>query len=389
MTAGTAVPEVAGAPQDSHRLALLGFRPGPGGIGRVMCDLIEGMHRLGIGLDLLLPPGDYPEWERIWHAAPRRFELATRDPLQATQQLSAYLLREGPKAVLSNKDRTSALLAQCTSRGAPPVVVCRIGSDLREKVRRQAFWRRAAYRRERQRIYSAADALIGNSEGVVASLRELLGPAAPPLHCIPNPVDLDRIARLAASEDVHPWCLEARTPLVISVGRLVSAKDFATLIRAFSQLHKRLPARLLILGEGRQRGTLQRLIRRLGLSDVAALPGFCPNPFAHLARADLFVLSSRYEGSPNALIEALACGLPCVATDCRSGPREILAEGRLGPLVPVGNALALADAMRHVLNSPPPRTTLLEAARRFDRDANVVRYAEVLGLLSVGGSPAQ
>ena len=354
-----------------------------------MCDLIEGMYRMGIGVDLLLPPGDYPEWERIQHAAPRRVELATGDQDQAAHQLSAYLLRERPKAVLSNKDRTSALLAQCTSRGALPVTVCRIGSDLREKTRRQAFWRRAAYRRERQRIYTSADALIGNSEGVVASLRELLGSAAPPLHCIPNPVDLDRITRLAASDDVHPWCLEQRTPLVISVGRLVSAKDFATLIRAFSRLHERLPARLLILGDGRQRAALQRLIRRLGLGDVAALPGFLPNPFAHLARADLFVLSSRYEGSPNALIEALACGTPCVATDCRSGPREILADGRLGPLVPVGDAVALADAMHRVLTSPPPRGTLLEAARHFERDTNVARYAEVLGLLQVGRSAAE
>lgn len=365
----------------SGRLAMLGFRPGPGGIGRVMCDLIDGLAVRGIGIDLLLPRGDYPELARLAHAAPQRFDVDHNDGARAARQLTDYLGARGPAAILSNKDKASALLARVRRESGTPRTVLRIGSDVREKTLRQRFWRRRSYKRGRHAVYAAADAIIGNSQGVVESLRWLLGDDAPPLHRIPNPMDLERIKRLAANTDVHPWCLDREVPLVISVGRLVAVKDFDMLIRAFARVLRLRPARLLILGEGRQRCRLERLIKRLDLADTVALPGFAANPFAHVARADMLVLSSRYEGSPNALIEALACGTPCVATDCRSGPREVLEDGRLGPLVPVGNVAAMADAMARTLAAPPDSAMLVQAARRFDRDDNAALYARVLGLM--------
>jgi glycosyltransferase involved in cell wall biosynthesis len=273
------------------------------------------------------------------------------------------------------------LLTASLDPASRPWTVFRVGSDLGEKARRRGWIRRFSYLREIRRVYVHADALIGNSRGVVDSLRRLLGAAAPPLHRIPNPRDLGLIERLAAADAAHPWCLETSLPVVMSIGRLVAAKDFETLIRAFALLRERLPARLLILGEGPKRQSLTRLIKRLGLSGVVDLAGFSDNPMASLVRARLFVLSSRFEGSPNALIEALACGTPCVATDCPSGPREILGEGALGPLVPVGNRLALAKAMEQVLRDPPARADLLAAARVYDRDTNALRYAQVLRLL--------
>jgi glycosyltransferase involved in cell wall biosynthesis len=168
--------------------------------------------------------------------------------------------------------------------------------------------------------------------------------------------------------------------VILSVGRLVRAKDYPTLIRAFALVRKRQECRLIVLGEGRQRPRLESLIRRLGLADSVDLPGFAPNPFAYMARADLLALSSIFEGNPNVLVEAMAVGTPCVATDCRSGPRETLAGGRYGPLVPTGDARALAQALLATLAHPPEPALLAEAIGRFDRDRAVAAYLHALNL---------
>ncbi|MCY4489744.1 MAG: glycosyltransferase [Deltaproteobacteria bacterium] len=144
-------------------------------------------------------------------------------------------------------------------------------------------------------------------------------------------------------------------PVILSAGRLSAQKDYPTLIKAFSRVAEERPCRLIILGEGRRRRRLERLLKNLGLTDRASLPGWVDNPFAFMSRAALFVLSSRYEGLPGVLIQALACGSPCVSTDCPTGPAEILRGGELGPLVPVGDPLPLAEAMTSVLERPRPR----------------------------------
>ncbi|EIC20284.1 glycosyltransferase [Thiorhodovibrio frisius] len=370
-----------------HRapVALLGFRPGPGGIPRVMLDLIDGFQRWHVPVELLLPAGDYPDFTRLASGKPPCFPLSNGKPERAHQEIQSYLAQRQPAAILSNKERTSALLADLREQGVElPATWLRIGSDLREKIRRQRFWRRAGYRASLHRAYLAADGLIANSAGVAESIESLLSrtPAArkPPLRVIANPLNLTRVQALSKEPAPHPWLADAGAPVIIGMGRLVAVKDFQTLIRAFARLRQHRRARLILFGEGRQRSMLERLIRRLGLSEDIALPGFIANPFAALSRAALFVLSSRYEGSPNVLIEALACATPCVATDCRSGPRDILEQGRLGPLVPVGHVDALASAMARTLDAPLPADTLLHAARRFDLDTSVTAYLEALGL---------
>lgn len=371
----------------SQPLALLGFRPGAGGIPRVMLDLIEGLHRAGIAVDLLLPPGDYPDLGRLATAAPRTVALTGGNPRQARAELADYLRQERPAAVLSNKDRTSTLLAELREADASlarPPTWLRIGSDVREKIRRKPLWRRRAYRQRLIANYRAADGLIANSDGVAESLTELLGDPAqgpcPEIRTIANPLDLSRVESLAAAPAPHPWLADDGPPVVLGIGRLVAVKDFPTLIRGFARLQTDVQSRLLIFGEGRQRASLERLIRRLRLNDRVDLPGFIENPFAALARAALFVLSSRYEGSPNVLIEALACGTACVSTDCRSGPRDILGQGRFGALIKVGDAQALAGAMSATLRSPPAGATLISAAQRFELGASVSAYLDALGL---------
>ena len=156
------------------------------------------------------------------------------------------------------------------------------------------------------------------------------------MRVVPNPVPHDDVAAMAAAPLDHPWFDEPGVPVILSAGRLVGQKDFSTLIRAFAQVVKSRPARLVILGEGRERGALAALARELGVAEGVDLPGFVANPFAWMARARVFAVSSIYEGLSMVLVEAMACGTPVVSTDCPHGPRELLEDGRWGRLVPVG-----------------------------------------------------
>ena len=175
-------------------------------------------------------------------------------------------------------------------------------------------------------------------------------------------------------------------PVVLAVGKLIARKDFSVLLTAFARLLARRPARLVVLGEGRLRHKLLALAKELRLEECVDFPGFQENPYAFLAKADLFVLSSRNEALPTVLIEAMACGCPVVSTDCPFGPREILEDGRLGPLVPVGDAVALAAAMARVLDEPPSRGPLRERASFFSVERAVDQYEQLL-LGEAGAAP--
>jgi glycosyltransferase involved in cell wall biosynthesis len=158
----------------------------------------------------------------------------------------------------------------------------------------------------------------------------------------------------------------------------VKAKDYQTLIQAFAMIRARREARLLILGEGPLRAELEALIQRLGLAADACLPGFVTNPYAYMARASVLVLSSRYEGFPNVLAESLACGTPVVATDCETGPAEILDHGRFGRLVPVGDHAAMAGAIEATLDAPPNADSLRARAAVFSASSSARQYLALL-----------
>ena len=180
----------------------------------------------------------------------------------------------------------------------------------------------------------------------------------------------------------HPWLQPGQPPVVLAIGRLNEAKDFSVLISAFARLIQQRPARLVILGEGELRPALEAQLVQLGLdSDAAQLPGFVSNPYAWLARSALFVLSSRREGLPGALIEAMACGKPVISTNCLSGPDDILEGGRWGCLVPVGDANALAQAMAEVLDTPKEQLPDVRLrAADFEQERAVDAYLKILGL---------
>lgn len=229
-----------------------------------------------------------------------------------------------------------------------------------------------------RRMYPKADAVIAVSEGVRLELARLTGLSRERIHLIYNPVVTPELEARMAAEPDHPWLKAEFPPVVLAAGTFKLQKDFPTLIDAFARAREQRPLRLILLGDGRLRPLLAQRVRQLGLEEHVAMPGFVLDPLPWMRRARVVVLSSRWEGLPGVLIEAMACGTPVVATDCPSGPREILEGGRLGPLVPVGDAEALARAICAVLDHPPDAARLRARAADFALDAALPHYLAVI-----------
>ncbi|PQP41654.1 hypothetical protein C6A88_28130 [Mycolicibacterium austroafricanum] len=193
-----------------------------------------------------------------------------------------------------------------------------------------------------------------------------------------NPVVTPALREAAAERPNHPWFEDRDVPIVLGVGRLHRQKDFMTLLRAFERVRATRRCRLLIVGEGPMREELEEARLACSFAEDIALPGFSPQPFSYMANCSVFVLSSRYEGQPNVLIEALACGAPVVATDCPSGPRDILAGGRYGRLTPVGDASAMAEAISATLDAPVDRDLSKSRGYEFTLEKSVALYIEAL-----------
>jgi glycosyltransferase involved in cell wall biosynthesis len=246
-----------------------------------------------------------------------------------------------------------------------------------------------------RRAYRQADAVVAVSDGVADDLAAWSGLPRALIRTIYNPVVTAELIAMQRAPVDHPWFQPGAPPVVMSAGRLGRAKDFPTLIRAFALVRHARPARLLIFGQGKTEAktaksvaALQALAAELGVREDVALPGFVANPFAYMARAATFALSSINEGLPGVLIQALACGCPVVSTDCPSGPAEILAGGRYGRLVPVGDDRALADAILATLEAPPPSDLLRERAGLFTVERAVAQYERLVLGQAPPGQPA-
>ena len=224
-------------------------------------------------------------------------------------------------------------------------------------------------------LYRFADLVTSVSAGVADDLqgyirnREIV-----PLY---NPVVDNGLLAQTKKEVDEPWLRSHGRPVILAVGRLGPEKDYPTLLKALKLMREKAHARLIILGEGRERANLEKMIASLGLEGAVKMPGFAENPYAYMSRADVFVLSSVREGLPNVLIEAMACRVPVVSTDCPYGPREILEGGRFGKLVPVGEPRALADAIMDVLRHTPDTDIAYRRALDFSVDHCADEYLRV------------
>jgi len=308
--------------------------------------------------------------------------LLPRKPPKTIRYLSdltTYLVREQPNALLSAK--THANLVAIWARKNADVrtrVVVSERSTMSTVIQNSQKWRWRFVRPLIQKVYPKADLIIAVSNGVADDVASHTDLSRDRITTIYNPMLTDHIKTQSILPASHPWFDTDKIPIILGVGRLVPAKDFSTLLKAFSHICAKRPARLVILGEGRERPALEKLAVELGIASDLSLPGFEPNPYAYMARAKVFVLSSLLEGLPNALIEALACGCPVVSTNCRSGPQEILANGAFGSLAPVGDDKALADAILYTLDHPPNAERLRSRAAEFDIHTIAGQYLQAL-----------
>lgn len=279
--------------------------------------------------------------------------------------LAKYLSRTDPTAVFTQKlDASVVCLAANrlanTHTKVVPTIHSAFGMASERTVKSRALDAFAA------RVLGSADRVVAVSQGVADSVVDATAVRPDDVSVLHNPVDVDSVRRRSREPVDDAWVERDDVDLVLFVGRLERQKDLETWLRTFARVHQDHPnARGIIAGKGSQRDRLQALATALDLDDVVSIPGYVDNPYRYMRRADVFVLSSRFEGLPTVLIEALACGCQIVATDCPCGPREILRDGEFGHLAPVGDVEALARGVDASLVNPVPAELLERRADDF------------------------
>jgi glycosyltransferase involved in cell wall biosynthesis len=244
----------------------------------------------------------------------------------------------------------------------------------------KSTWRRQATAKLLPRAYRLAHGVIAVSEGVASELRTLEPRLADRIRVIPTPVVSEAVLAQGEEGAPHSWLQGEGTPVVLTAARLEPHKGLHTLLTAFARVRARRDARLIIIGEGSERSSLERKVQELGLQEHVSLPGFQRNPYCFMSKANAFVLASEFEGLPNVLIQAMAFGTPVVATDCKSGPREILDGGRMGALVPVGDVAAIADAINVALDTPRQDKTAMSIREHYGAARAAGEYLQLAGL---------
>lgn len=361
----------------TQRLAL--FLPSlrGGGAERVMVILANGFAQQGHAVDLVLAKAEGHCLKDVCSQV-RVVDLKAQRVLTCLPTLVRYLRRERPQAMLSALSHANvvAIWARTLARVHTRLVVSE-HSTLSAAHASPTAIRSRLLPTLMRRTYPNASAIVTVSMGVADDLAQALDLPRQTVTVIYNPAVTPRVLALAREQPEHPWLNDGGPPVILAAGRLTPAKDYHTLLRAFARLQEQQSVRLIILGEGEDRADLEALTRQLGIADAVDMPGFKDNPYAYMRAAALFVLSSRWEGLGNVLIEAMACGTPVVATNCPSGPDEILENGKWGQLVPVGNIEILASVMGATLNASQHQDTASRAAAFSERRA-VDRYLDVM-----------
>ena len=357
---------------------------GVGGVERIVVNLSKGLVERGYEVEVASCDFDGPLVAELPPEASRsrlpRVDVPAAPVLGTIPGLVAYLRRRRPHTLISfmNQVNVVALLSRRLARVETRLIISdhnnpRLLIDERNPVYRKdrLIYRAAKY------IYPWADGIVAVSEGVAEDLADVADIDRSRITTIYNPVVSDSLREQMTEPCDHEWINDDETRVLLGA-KPEAQKNLSLLVRALSRIEDE-DVRLVIVGTGEQSDLLETLSRDLGIEDRVDVRGYVENIYAYMSRADVFALSSHWEGLPTILIEALACGCPVVSTDCPSGPREILNDGEFGRLVPVDDEAALAGAIRSVLESPPDRERLYRRAEDFGVRTATDQYERLIG----------
>jgi len=376
---------LAHASQDlpRRRIAVFVEHLGSGGAEKVAVNVANALAASGFAVDMLMWRGKGVNLQDLSpHVGAIYFGEggAKIGVFGAIGRLVDYHRKRRPEAVFSHLEKASlvALLAGLIA-GRRVTIPC-IHIDLIAYAKINHRLKRNVLNAAVMLLYPLARDIVAVSEGAAQSARRLLGLFNKPVRVIYNGFDIDRLKSVSKRAVPQAWLNDKTVPVMIACGRLTEQKAYDIMLPAFARLRARMPARLIILGEGPLLARLRALADELGVGEDVMIPGFVPDPISWFAKSDLYVMSSRCEALPTVLIEALVAGVPILSTDCPSGPREILDGGRFGDLVPVDDTEALSVAMARALeagrvSNPHARARHLERfslARMFEQYQAVI-----------------
>lgn len=347
-----------------------------GGIERCFLNLAEGFLDQDITVDLVVADlrgrfiSQIPDGVNV-------VNLGADRTLKAILPLRNYLNTIEPSVLLSGHTHANiaAILASKTSRAKTKIAVG-IHNTLSQKSATGFMSRAVQFLYPH--LYKLADEIIAVSEGVKQDLLNNINLDPEVISVIHNPVSINSVVKQSMEKVSHEWLSDESLQVVLGAGRLTKQKDFETLIRAFVDVQKvNKQARLIIAGTGDKK-ELEDLATDLGVGDKIDLVGYVDNLYAYMRLADIFVLSSQWEGFGIVLVEAMAVGTPVVSTDCPHGPAEILQNGEFGELVPVGDSKQLSDSICNTLSKGQDTKTLESRAADFSAKNIAKTYAETL-----------
>jgi glycosyltransferase involved in cell wall biosynthesis len=292
-------------------------------------------------------------------------------------RLLQYLNTSQPKVLLTAQTHVNILgiVARLLYRKPIRLIVCE-HNDMCAVVE--------AFPKERYRpvlarlLYPFADEIVAVSKGVAESISIKAYIPVNKIRILHNPIISEDMLMLAKKNVSHPWFQPGHPKVVLAVGRLELQKDYETLLKAMAIINQKRSLRLVILGEGSLRNKLNQLSIELGIHEIVDMPGYIDNPYPYMTNSSVFVLSSIFEGFPGVLVEAMACGIQVVSTNCPSGPQEILDGGKFGRLVTVGDEVAMAAAIVDSLDNPIPKDLSIKRGLEFAINKSIPAYLDII-----------
>jgi len=353
------------------------FFPGTlhlGGISKMSINIAKELIKRGYRIDFFLSEheGEYldilpPEVNLFYGKGSIKSSLFS---------LTKYLKKESPDAIITARDYINfASILAIKLANVPTKSIVTVRTDYSSLPYESNFDKVMEF--FGKYFYRYADSIVAVSDGVAVNHSQRMKLNKSDIEVIYNPA-YEETSINENNNEIHPWLSNPKKKVIIGVGRLTEQKNFSLLINAFSKIVKKDELRLIILGEGEDRAKLENLISELTLDEYVYMPGYVNNPLDFISKADVFVLSSTWEGFGNVIVEALGTGTSVVSTDCKSGPSEILKDGEYGKLVPVNNIQVMGKAIQDMLKKPMDEEMLIERAKEFSTENISNQYLDLI-----------